>query len=281
MSTIQLHLLRCGTIALSREALFGRKGGFVSALRQAAAPRSGRIELPCFCYLVEHPKGLFLVDAGVGRVFSPNGCCDAEAAKTILGTPMASYLRPSVASGKSIGEQLAVRGLSPEDLDLVILTHLDADHVGGLHELRGAKRFLLPEDEYFWSCRAVYKIRQPQSLWIDMPLERFWYRGSPLGTNRWAYDVFGDESVMLINLPGHTDGLSAVMIRNGSRYVLLSSDAALCRENITAQTPPGFCFDEKLERKALRWLHERQSEPDCEALLLSHDRDETRETIIL
>ena len=281
MPTIKIHLLRCGTIALSREAVLGGRESFLSALRQTAASPKDRLTLPCFCYLIEHPKGLFLVDAGVGRAFSPDGVYDAAALRALLGAPLAAYLRPSVEAGRSIGEQLAARGLRPEDLDLVILTHLDAAHVGGLHELRGAGRFLLPEDEYFWSCRTVYKLRQPQRLWLDMPLERFWYRGSSLGTNRWAYDVWGDESVMLINLPGHTDGLCAVRIRNGKRFVLLASDAAICRENIETGTPPGFCFDAGLARKALRWLGEQEKDPDCAAILLSHDREQTRDTICL
>ena len=281
MPTIRIHLQRCGSVSLSREAVLGGKENFLSTLRQTAAPPKDRLTLPCFCYLIEHPKGLILVDAGIGRAFSPRGVYDAAAVRALLGAPFAAYLRPSVAPGQSIGEQLAARGLRPEDLDLVILTHLDADHVGGLHELRGAKRFLLPEDEYFWSCRTVYKLRQPQGLWLDMPLERFWYRGSPLGTNRWAWDVFGDESVMLVNLPGHTDGLCAVLIRNGARFVLLASDAALCRENIETGTPSGFCFDKRLEEKALRWLREQQCDPFCEAVLLSHDREETREEICL
>jgi len=278
---IRIHLLRCGTIELSRDAVFGGRGRVSSLLLQAAAPRAQRLALPCFSYLIEHPKGLILVDAGVGRVFSPHGAFDAAAARSLLGTPFAAYLRPWVESGQSIGEQLSARGLSPEDIDILILTHLDADHVGGLHELRGVKRILLPEDEYFWSCRTVYKLRQPQGLWIDMPLERFWYRGSPLGTNRWAYDLFGDESVMLVNLPGHTDGLCAVIIRNGKRFVLLASDAAICRENVETLRPPGFCFDEKLEKKALAWLRSLREEDGCEALLLSHDREEMRSEILL
>ena len=281
MPQIRIRLLRCGSVELSREAVFGGRSGFAAALRQTAAPPSGRLRLPCFCYLVEHPKGLILVDTGVGRAFSPNGVYDAAAVRSLLGAPFAAYLRPSVGADQSIGEQLAARGLRPEDLDLVLLTHLDADHVGGLHELRGAKRFLVPEDEYFWSCRTVYRLRQPQGRWIDMPLERFWYRGSSLGTNRWAYDLFGDESVMLINLPGHTDGLCAMLIRNGKRFVLLASDAALCRENIETLSPPGFCFDVKLTGKALGYLRALRAEEGCEAILLSHDRDETRGEILL
>ena len=281
MADVVVHLLRCGTVTLSREAVFGGSEGFLSALRQTVAPQTERITLPCFCYLIEHPKGLILVDTGVGRAFSPDGVFDAKAARSLIGAPLTAYLRPAVEKGRSISEQLAARGLCPQDLDIVLLTHLDPDHVGGLHELRGAKRFLLPEDEYFWSCRTVYKLRQPRSLWFDMPLERFWYRGSPLGTNRWASDLFGDESVMLVNLPGHTDGLCAVIIRNGGRFVLLASDAVLCRENLETQTPPGFYFDRSFGRKAIRYLRSLEAEPDCRAVLLSHDREETRETLRL
>lgn len=281
MSEIRIHLLRCGSIALSRDALFGGRERLSSVLMLAVTPQTARITLPCYCYLIEHPKGLILVDTGVGREFSPGGVFDAKASSALIGKALTAYLHPSVAAGESISEQLSSRGLKPADLDLVLLTHLDADHVGGLHELHGAKRFLLPEDEYFWSCRTVYKLRQPRSLWMDMPLERFWYRGSSLGTNRWAYDLFGDESVMLINLPGHTDGLCAVMLRNGGRFVLLASDAALCRENLETQTPPGFYFDRQLGKKALAYLSALSLEDGCEGILLSHDRHETRTLITL
>ena len=130
MPEIRIHLLRCGSIALSREALFGGREGLASTLRQAAAPRSERIELPCYCYLIEHPKGLVLVDTGVGRAFSSAGVFDAKASAALIGKPLTAYLHPSVAPGESISEQLSSRGIKPTDLDLVLLTHLDADHVG-------------------------------------------------------------------------------------------------------------------------------------------------------
>ena len=56
--------------------------------------------------------------------------------------------------------------------------------------------------------------------------------GSPLGPNRWAIDLFGDESIQLVNVPGHTDGQAAIVVRNGGKFVLLAAEpgcaAVLC-----------------------------------------------------
>lgn len=271
MREIRIQLLRCGSIALSHEALFGGREGLASVLRQAAAPRSERIELPCFCYLIEHPKGLVLVDTGVGRAFSPSGVFDAKASAALIGKPLTAYLHPSVPPGESISEQLSSRGLMSSDLDLVLLTHLDADHVGGLHELRGAKRFLLPEDEYFWSCRTVFKARQPRALWYDPAMERRYYRGSPMGPNRWAIDLFGDESIRMVNVPGHTDGQAAILIQNGGAFVLLAADAAFSPRNWEEKITPGFGFSREWQLKSLKWIAEMAADPACKGVLCSHD----------
>lgn len=281
MAEITIHLLSCGHISLTREAVLGGAYGLGGALSQVSAPGVRRLSLPCFCYLIEHPKGLILMDTGVGRAFSPKGQYDAAAVARLLGAPLGAYLRPWVEEGRSIGEQLAARGLRPRDIDILLLSHLDADHVGGLHELQGVRRILLPEDEYFWSCRTVYKLRQPRSLWIDMPIERFFYRGSPLGTNRWAWDLFGDESVTVVNLPGHTDGLGAVRVQSGSRFVWLAADAALDRENLRTLRAPGFSFDQTLSQKALAYLSAQERESGCAGVLLSHDREERRAALRL
>ena len=281
MAEVRIHILRCGEIELTGEAVYGGSESSMAMVRLISAPVGKRLVLPCFCYLVEHPGGLVLFDTGIGRAFSPEGVFDAFSVRALTGRMLCSFFRPRVDKGMSIGEQLATRGISPGDIDCVVISHLDPDHTGGLHELRGAKRILLPEDEYFWTCRTVYKMRQPTALWMDMDVERFWYRGSPLGPNRWAYDLFGDESFMLVNLPGHTDGMCAAIIRNGGRFAVLAADAAICRENLDSLTPPGFCFDKGLARRSIQYLASLRGESGCEGVLLSHDAQEKREIIRL
>ena len=271
MRGLKIHILHCGYIQVSESVPYGGSIDLKNTASQLLTPVEKRITLPVCVYLVEHAKGLLLFDTGWCRDISPDGVYDDRAVRKVLPGHLAVFYRPFVPKGMAVHEQLADRGIRPEDLDHVILSHLDPDHVAGLRHLRGAKHILLPEDEYFWSCRTVYKARQPRNLWIDYPIERRFYRGSPLGPNRWAIDLFGDESVQLVNVPGHTDGQAATILRNGKNFVLLAADAAFSPRNWEEGITPGFGFAREWQRKSLAWIAETARDPGCRAVLCSHD----------
>ena len=268
---MNIHLLQCGSILVDPSVPFGGRLDLTEAARRLSAPDRKRITLPVFTFLIEHPKGLILVDTGWCREISPQGVYDPKAVSALLPAHMAALLRPTLPEGMAIHEQLAALGIRPEDLDYVLLTHLDADHVAGLRHVSRAKHIVLPEYEYYWSCRTVYKTRQPQSLWLQYPMERPFYRGSPLGPNHWAIDLFGDESVQMVNVPGHTEGQAAILVRSGKRFVLLAADAAFSRRNWQENIVPGFGFARDFQRKSLRWIAEMAADPCCAAVLCSHD----------
>ena len=268
---MKIRLLRCGEMRVSETVPFGNAISLANSARQLTEPDKNRVTLPVFCYLIEHPRGLLLVDTGWCREISPRGEYDLSAVKTVLPGRLAAFYHPALPAGEAIHEQLEERGLRPQDLDCVILTHLDPDHVAGLRHLRGAKRIVLPEDEYFWNCRTVYRLRQPQELWIGEPIERLYYRGAADAPNRWAIDLFGDESVLLVNVPGHTDGQAAVLLAQHGKFVLLTADAAFSPRNWRESITPGFGFDREQQLKSLRWIAAKEAEPGCAAVLCSHD----------
>lgn len=270
---MKLHVFHCGYLRLDKSAAFGNRIDLKNTARQFLTPDSRRLTLPVSCYLIEHPRGLVLVDTGLSRELSPAGVYDVKAAATVLSPRLVAFYHPCVPAGMTAAEQLKAMGIRPEDLKLIVLTHLDADHVMGLKSLRGAEKILLPEDEYFWSCRAVYKARQPWKLWMEENITREFYRGSPLGPNRWAIDVFDDESLQLVNVPGHTDGQAAVIVRNGARFVILAADAAFSPRNWREEITPGFGFDRRQQLKSLRWLKEMENDPGCVGILCSHDAE--------
>ena len=278
---IRIHVLHCGSISVSPQVPFGGRGRLLNTASGVLTGAAARIELPVSAYLIEHPRGLVLVDTGWCREISPDGVYDSRAVGKLLPPQLAAFYRPRLPLGQAVDEQLAALGIKPEDISCVLLTHFDPDHICGLRHLTGAGRILAAEEERWWAVRTVNRLRQPQQLWADYPIEVFWYKGTPIGPNRWSYDLFGDGSIVLVNLPGHTDGMFAVLIYNNGKYLLLSSDAAFSRRSWQELLIPGFGFNPVWQKKSLEWVREMSLSPDCLGSIANHDPDEASRIIEL
>ena len=252
-------------------------GGLAGDLRKAVLTSGKhRVTLPVSAYLIEHPKGLFLVDTGWSREISPGGVYDRKAVEKVLPAHIAALYHPYVPYGMTVTERLAEMGIKPEDLEAVLITHFDADHVSGLRSVSGARRIIVPEDEAYWSVRTKYTMRQVRDLWESVRYERLFFRGSPLGPMHKAVDVLGDGSLMMVSLPGHTDGQVGIMVRSGSKYALIAADAAYSRKNWEDMTATGFSADAELQKKTLRWIAETASDLECVCVLCSHEGEDGR-----
>ena len=269
---MKIHILNCGYIRIHENLLYGGGNIMTDFSKAVMASENRRVTLPVFSYLIEHPAGFFLVDTGWSRDISPNGVYDPKAVRSVLPAHLAALYRPYVPEGKAINEQLRSMDIRQEDISAVLITHLDPDHVSGLKSVNRAKRIVIPEDEAYWSVSTKYRIRQPEQLLDIEGVERVFFRGHLLGPMHKAIDVTGDGSIMMVNLPGHTDGLCGVIVRSEERYVLLVSDAAVSPRNWEMMEPPGFAADSELQYKTLRWITQAASDPACKAVLCSHDK---------
>lgn len=177
-SPIRIHVLHCGSMLVSKAVPYGGGVNLKNARRGVFDKAAERVELPVSAYLIEHPKGKVLIDTGWSREISPDGVYDAAAVKRQLPGYLAAFYHPWVEKGKTVAEQLAQMGITPEELNAVVLTHLDADHTSGLRSVKNAQRILLPEEEGWWTIRTVYKLRQPESMYRGVPIEHFWFKGT-------------------------------------------------------------------------------------------------------
>ncbi len=83
--------------------------------QRAAADAQNRVRLACNCLLVRTPDVLAVVDSGFGTRL------DARA-RALYG----------IEEHPTLLDSLAAAGAGPEDVDLVVLTHLHFDHLAGL-----------------------------------------------------------------------------------------------------------------------------------------------------
>ena len=212
---------------------------------------------------------------------SPNGTFDKSAQIKSLGSRLLYLVNQGkIEKGAAVDEQLSKLGLKPSDLDYVLLTHLDCDHANGLSLVKDAKKILVSADEV--ACAKKHSVvRYKSKWWKGVNLTEFEWNDTegPVGK---SYDLFGDESIELINIPGHADGLFAVKIKNDQgKYVLLFSDGGYAEKSWKKMITSGISLDKKSQKKSLEWIREQSMDENCLESLANHDPDVIPHTILL
>ncbi len=171
---------------------------------------AGPVSLPLLVGVIHHGDDLVLVDAGLGLTTRDG---------SYPGFPLTALGDMEVPPGAAMVERL---DRAP---DLVLMTHLHYDHVGGLYDFPGIEVWTTRED---WRTYGGGALGFPRSLkqavnWVPQDL-RAGAASQVLG--RPALDVFGDQSVWYLSLPGHTPGAAAVLVRAEDGPWLFIGDTA-------------------------------------------------------
>ena len=274
MSTIKIHVFHTGEVCVAPALPFG--GEHCTPIKASGifGRKADRLWLPVSSYLIEHPRGLFLVDTGWARAMSPDGVFDKRAQIASLGSYMLYKVNQGrVPLGACIDEQLARMGVRTADLDAVLLTHLDCDHANGLVQVKDAKRFVVAADELRFATKPTNRVRYNQRWWECVDLDPIAWNDDQ-GPFRRSHDLLGDGSIQLINIPGHADGLFAVKVTGAdSRFVLLFSDGGYARKSWEQMITSGIAADKAAQKRSLAWIREQSLDPLCVESLANHDPD--------
>lgn len=282
MEQIKIYVLHAGRVCVSPALPFG--GNEKNPLKSSPilTRKKDRLWLPVSVYLIEHPKGKLLFDCGWHRDMSPNGILDKQAQIASLGSRLLYIVNQGLLEkGEAIDEQLMKMGIRPSDLDYVLLSHLDCDHVNGVGLVKDAKRILVSRDELVGSKNGnrKNKIRYQSKWWNDCHLEGFDWNDTE-GPFEKAYDVFGDGSVKMIGIPGHSDGLCALKVKNAEgKYVLLYADGGYADKSWQEMIPSGVYNDKLAQQTSLAWIREQSMSEKCIESLANHDANVIPHTI--
>ena len=274
MSEFKIHIMHTGKVCVAPELPFGGEDcSFINA-SGVFSKRSERLWLPVSAYLIECAHGRVLFDCGWSRQMSPMGVLDRKAQIRSLGSlPLYMTNQGVVESGAAAAEQLAAKGISPSELDLVLLSHLDCDHANGLRDVAAAKQILVSNDELEFAQNGsiVNRIRYNADWWAGTKIQGFDWNGTdgPAGK---SYDVFGDGSLVMVNIPGHSKGQCALKITNGSgKFVLLFADGGYAKRSWEELITSGIADDRAAQKRSLEWIRTQSLSPDCVASLANHD----------
>lgn len=168
-------------------------------------------------FVVQHPDAVFIVDPGY--------CVDAERrAVAQLPLPLRMAVRPPAGTIPTITALRAQTDLPAPDFALP--THAHWDHVCGLLDLPGLPVHLHGA-EHRWIARgAIAPAGGVRDSLKDRPVAEYELDGPPVLTFTRSHDLFGDGSIVLVDLAGHTPGSIGVLAWTRRGWILLAGDAA-------------------------------------------------------
>lgn len=223
VGSLRCHTLEAGLQRLDGGAMFGV---VPKPLWEKRAPpdERNRIPLAMRCLLVEHPDGLILVDTGVG---------DKDDAKfrDIYGIE-----NQGRNGGTRLDDALAELGFGPQEIKLVVNTHLHFDHAGGNTRLAGASGPLLDTGEFGAEPafpNALYVVQRGELEFARKLNERTRASYLPRNfepvsvANRWKlFNGDGDvvPGISLRMTPGHVPYHQSVVVRDGGETAVFLAD---------------------------------------------------------
>lgn len=204
---VSLHAFECGRLVQNDLGWFSDTYRF----------RGERRELIAGCYLIRHPNGVLLWDAGLSPDIRGGG----------------PNVPPGMSLTVTIPERLKAVGLRPDQITHVGISHHHADHSGGARDFPQAELLIGKGD---WDALKAMKPDDRAAAQLT-----HWLNGTGKATQVSAdKDVFGDGSATILTMPGHTPGHTALLVKLASGYVLLSGDQYHFRENRAAAGVPTF-----------------------------------------
>jgi glyoxylase-like metal-dependent hydrolase (beta-lactamase superfamily II) len=194
---LRLYVLETGLIECADYSIFSPNAG--PGVHQDMSVRS---------YVIVHPQGTLLWDTGI--------------ADAIAELPDGQRIIDSIVFKvpKTLRSQLSEIGVDPSSVDYLGLSHLHIDHVGNV-DLFPDPTVLLQQAEY----DAGYGPNPEEFTLIPetyAALDR-----DRIRTVAGDHDVFGDATVVLRSLPGHTPGHQGLLVDlRDSGPILLATDIA-------------------------------------------------------
>ena len=239
----KLWRLDCGTIHVNRLDAFSDTRSYPGQSRDLVAS----------CYLIKDGDAYMLWDTGLPA--------SARGAPNDPAQSMSPTLR------KTIVEQLAELGLRPDQIGLIGISHYHFDHTGQAADFPKAKLVVGAAD--LAAMRSDAARGKPVAPWLAP--------GAKVEGVEGDKDLFGDGSVVMVALPGHTPGHHGLLVRlPKTGMVLLSGDVAHFRENLETDGVPPFNTDRADSLAAMDRFRKLAASLKAVAVIQHDPRDVTK-----
>jgi len=216
VQAMRLYVFNCGSIEVLDVSIFHPGIG-----------KGERKMLTNSCYLVVHPNGSLLWDAGL-----PDGLVHTPEGKTVYNNFTMRVTRTLVSQLREIGQ-------GPETVGYLGISHMHGDHTGNVGLFPRATLLIQKEEHGAAFGPDAGKYGFDPALYPTL-------RSNPVKILEGDHDVFGDGTVIIKRTLGHTPGHQALYVKlPKTGNILLSGDLVHFTDNWTHKRVPGFNFDKE------------------------------------
>ncbi len=206
-------------------------------------------------YVIQHSKGNLIWDAGLPEnlVALPKPFTDPTGAFT-------------VSRKDSVVNQLKTLGLTPNDFKYIAMSHSHFDHVGHANHFKNAT-WLVQENEYDYYTNDSAQVKHADIYSMIKDLKN-------VQKLHGDYDVFGDSTVVIKSMPGHTIGHQVLYLNIGlQKPILLTGDLYHFEENRTNRRAPIFNYDIPQTKKSMEAFENFAKENNADVFIQHSQKD--------
>ena len=236
---------------------------------------------PALCGLLLHPKrGWMLFDTGYSQHFTT--------ATETFPERLYRWTTPfNLPVEEALPVQLKRAGISPGDIDHVIISHMHGDHIAGLKDFPNARFVTLRKELDTVRSRSKFENLRHGVLPGLLPPDfqnRIDYADdvaqirlpSELRPFEKGADLFGDGSLLTVHLPGHSSGQIGIVFRQeDEQIVFMAADACWSLSALRENRPPTWLARRIFDRSdqyqdTFRRLQQLSSQAQAPWLIPSH-----------
>ena len=212
--SLRLYIFDCGVLKPADAKAFGFE--HVTELKMS---------VPCF--LVAHPKGTMMWDAGV----APDSDFKGD------GSPVSQGF---IEVAKPLKPQLEALGYEPGDIQYIAFSHYHIDHTANANMFAGST-WLVSQPE-----RDIMFSDKPAPVRAEKNYAALKDSKTTILPSSSDYDVFGDGTVIIKQTPGHTPGHQVLFLKlPKTGPVLIAGDLYHYNEERNTDHVPSFEYNKE------------------------------------
>lgn len=224
--------------------------------------RKNRIVVPVKCFVLQVAGHTVLIDAGWSAQ-------DAGHGLSHLGFGLWFASEPVLEPDQAVVPQMRTFGIGVDDLDAVLMTHLDCDHASGLDAFKEFHPVFVSHEEVQYAKEN--KVRYSDKLWDGVEFTNIEFEKDDSAPFGLSSDIFSDGSLMAYLIPGHSKGSVVYIGREGERYFAIVGDTGYNQKSWTELRMPGVVYDKDNLLHGFEWVRSMLYDKDCAGVFCAHD----------